>query len=151
MARGGLGWWLALGAMFFAQGGVDVRGDTRLAGPSQGSLPVASAATGNPGDGGGGGGGGGREDIPYPDWGPLILPIDGGNRRGVDAVGGASPSPSPPGGGGGGGGMRTDPEPPVMMGPWMIRFEPPPDRRGDAGPGGSLEPTLAPGSPAPRR
>lgn len=155
MASGGSAWWWALGVLLFAQGGLDPRGDTRVAGPPGAGSPGPAVATASPAAGGGGGGGGGGsggdvrpDDIRYPDLGPMVLPIDGGNRRGVDAVG---VSPVPAGGGGGGGGMRTDPEPPVQLGPWFLRFEPPADHRGDAGPGGAPEPTLAPGSPPPRR
>lgn len=79
---------------------------------------------------------------------PMIIPIHGGNPRGVDAVATGSP-PSPAGGGGGGPTSNLDA--PLLMGPWFIRFDPPVDRRGDPGPAGTSEPTLGPGSPAPRR
>lgn len=53
------------------------------------------------------------------------------------------PSASPSALGGGGG--------PVYIGPGIIRFDPPADHRDDVGPAGTPEPTLGPGSPAPRR
>ena len=149
MARGGYGLWLALGAAFFAQAGVDVRAEQVVAGPSQGALPAA-AATATP-QASPAGGGGGAAASPTVDYGPMVLPIDGGDRRGVDAVGGASPSPRGGGGGGGPAPPMGDPDAPVQMGPFFLRFDPPVDRRGDPGPAGTSEPMLAPGSPLPRR
>jgi hypothetical protein len=166
MRRGGFGLGLAAAAVFFAQAGVAVEAGARLVGPSQGALPAFGAANagGGPTDRGQAsptappadgtatappGGGGGGAAAPYPDLGPMVVPIDGGDRRGVDAVGGSAP---PAGGGGGGGGaMAPDPDAPALMSPWFLQFGPPADRRGAPGPAGTREPTLAPGSPAPRR
>lgn len=135
--RGAWGLALAVGAVLFAQGGT---------GPLLAATPAAMPSP-TPAGGGGGPASAG------PDYGPLIVPIDGGNRRGVDAVGGGSPSPAGGGGGEGGGAsfQGDDQAAPTLMGPWFLRFEPPPDRLNGTGPGGSPEPTLAPGSPAPRR
>ena len=164
MRRGEWGPGLVLGALLFMQIGVDApHADAQLAGPSQGALPPAEAAQtpaprpASPLDAASpAGGGGGPAAAPTTDLGPMIVPIDGGNRHGVDAVGGTPPPPSGGGGGGGGGGapggeLGGDPDAPIFMGPWFIRFEPPRDRLRGAGPAGTPEPTLGPGSPAPRR
>lgn len=92
-----------------------------------------------------GGGGGLASTAPLmPSYGPMLVPVPGGNPNGIDAV----PTTRPSGGGGGGGQQMN--VAPAFMGPNFIQFNPPGDNRGHAGPAGTTEPTLGPGSPRPR-